>query len=656
MNDPNPYDELSSPEDGNNSRDNGVLYDGNGAAGPVPLCDGDGEKDTVSCNFEKGKCHWANCNNCDNSVQWENHSETGNSYIFATLKGSGRGKATLINSAQCPTGDMYYKLEFQYAIDCPDGKCKLSVYINRTDERMVELLWEGSTETILTYVTATDKLLSRDSSFQLMFEAKKLGDGGVNDVRIDNIKYNSTGIIPTPSAATTTTPITTRLTETTTTTTTQTSTALTTSTTPATTPSKITPTTRTSTTLSISTTTSHQQTTTTTDSATMSTAPDKNPELTSEGDFYSNASKKKDSSVGDQGGGIGIGIGVTVSVLVVVGATAAVIILHVRRRQGNDGILRTLPFLHFLKRSGSTTSPHKILDSAVYENQNNVHLGVDPVDNVYAQVKKPKTRDDHIYCNETGAPSTVGLSSETDTSPYTPETSCPEDSKQGNKGRQEAQVHYSTPRNTPAFAASDGTCKRESVYELARMGQPAAVYSTPHKKPTTDSAGTIYANTSLDHKPLQTTQDEYHKLSREPLRLAPAGRRTNHPYDHLEEQRKTDPASQIAASEYSLAKPGGHSGHEPNKHTRRQNYENVKPATTGAPPSAEEDYNCLVFGHGHSADLADRTQVYQTGQDVYNHLQADDEEYNALAFDMNGRGCGTSDGVMYSRLAQHRKT
>ncbi|KAK7465138.1 hypothetical protein BaRGS_00037717 [Batillaria attramentaria] len=603
----------------------------------------------VSCDFETGltDCHWENCKDC---VQWQRLSDDGG-FIYASWNETTVGSnATLISHVLCPTGDTYYKLTFQYVIRCGNGKCPLSVYINKMSDNEQRLLWEHTKKQEEWENAETEeKILSSDSVFQLIFVAEHLKTGnGVRGVGIDNIQIREAGKVTTTPVTTTTTRVTNTMTTTTSKTSTQKLTTPTTSRTPTTT--STTATTRTSTTSSTSTTTSHQQTTTTTDS-TISTAPDINPEQTSKGDFYSNANKKKDNSAG-------IGIGVTVSVLVVVGATAAVIILYIRRRQGNDGILRALPFLHFLKRSGSNTSPDKILDSAVYENQNNVHLGVDPVDNVYAQVKKPKTRDDHIYCNETGAPSTVGLSSETDTSPDTPETSCPEESKQGNKGRQEAHGHYSTPRNTPASAASNGTCKGESVYELASrpMGQPAAVYSTPHKTPTTDSAGTIYANTSLDHKPLQTTQDEYNKLSREPLRLAPPGRRTNHPYDHLEEQRKTDPASQIAASEYSLAKPGGHSGDEPRKHTRTQNYENVKPATTGAPPSAEENYNCLVFRHGHSADLADKTQVYQSKQDVYNHLQADDEEYNALAFDMNSRGCETSDGTMYSRLAQSRKT
>nr|KAG5687479.1 hypothetical protein BaRGS_017071 [Batillaria attramentaria] len=101
MSDPNPYDELSSPED-SNSGDYGVLHDANGAAGPVPQEDRlyetlDGsqstgvytylsnaaagqkvvmKKETVSCDFETGltDCHWENCKGC---VQWQRLSGNG---------------------------------------------------------------------------------------------------------------------------------------------------------------------------------------------------------------------------------------------------------------------------------------------------------------------------------------------------------------------------------------------------------------------------------------------------------------------------------------------------------------------------------------------------------------------------------------------------
>ncbi|KAK7490143.1 hypothetical protein BaRGS_00018665, partial [Batillaria attramentaria] len=63
------------------------------------------------------------------------------------------------------------------------------------------------------------------------------------------------------------------------------------------------------------------------------------------------------------------------------------------------------------------------------------------------------------------------------------------------------------------------------------------------------------------------------------------------------------------------ANPGGSS-------VRKQPYENVKSSTMCSPTPGEEEYNCLEFDHGRSADVTGKGQGNTGGQDVYSHLQA----------------------------------
>ncbi|KAK7465136.1 hypothetical protein BaRGS_00037715 [Batillaria attramentaria] len=308
----------------------------------------------VSCDFETGltDCHWENCKGC---VQWQRLSGNGSSIYASWNETTVGSNATLISYVLCPTaGDTYYKLTFQYVIRCGNGKCPLSVYINKMSDNEQQRLWRHTNKQEEWESAETEeKILSSDSEFQLRFVAEYLGTGcKVRGVGIDNIQVREAGKVTTIPAPVTNTMTTTTASKTST----QKLTTPTTSRTPTTT--STTATTRTSTTSSTSTTTSHQQTTTTADS-TISTSPDINPEQTS---------KEKDPD-------LDIVIGVTVSVLVVAGVTAAVIILSVRRQRRND-ILRALPLQGSPDRSGQgshSDDSHELgIENAAslqYENQ-----------------------------------------------------------------------------------------------------------------------------------------------------------------------------------------------------------------------------------------------------------------------------------------------
>ncbi|KAK7465137.1 hypothetical protein BaRGS_00037716 [Batillaria attramentaria] len=131
----------------------------------------------------------------------------GLNYMYASWNETTVGSnATLISHVLCPTGDTYYKLTFQYVIRCGNGKCPLSVYINKMSDNEQLLLW-GHTNKQEEWKNAMieEKTLSSDSEFQIRFMAEYLGTGNrVRGVGIDNIQVREAGKLTTTMTDSTT--------------------------------------------------------------------------------------------------------------------------------------------------------------------------------------------------------------------------------------------------------------------------------------------------------------------------------------------------------------------------------------------------------------------------------------------------------------------